>query len=58
MGFPDFSEVIGMQEPQRTLTMCMCVLGLILWCLLLEPLTNPHWYENDVFYKLPSAQST
>lgn len=52
MGFPDFSEVFNMQEPQRTLTMCVCVVGLVSWCLLLEPLTNPHWYDNTVFYKL------
>ncbi|XP_075221442.1 ras converting CAAX endopeptidase Sras [Lycorma delicatula] len=58
MGFPDFSEVINMQEPQRTLTMCVCVIGLVLWCLLLEPLTNPQWYDNNVFYKLPLTQNS
>lgn len=51
MGFPDFSEVIKYNEPKRTLTLGICVVGLISWCLLLTPLTNPSWYSNNIYWK-------
>ncbi|XP_054264722.1 CAAX prenyl protease 2 [Macrosteles quadrilineatus] len=52
MGFPDLSELYTYQEPQRSVIMALCVVGLVLWCLLLDPLTTPSWYSNDVFYKM------
>jgi prenyl protein peptidase len=50
MGFPDLSEVQMHKEPQRSVLMATCVVGLVLWCLLLDPLTTPSWYANHIFY--------
>ncbi|RZF47558.1 hypothetical protein LSTR_LSTR009094 [Laodelphax striatellus] len=57
MGFPDFNELTSLQEPHRTIVMTLSVVGLVVFFLLLDPLTNPEWYQNDLFYKLPLNSS-
>lgn len=51
MGFPDFAEILTYKEPQRMLMLSLLVLGLVAWCMLLTPLTNPAWYSNHLFWK-------
>ncbi|PSN50774.1 CAAX prenyl protease 2 [Blattella germanica] len=51
MGFPDFAEILTYKEPQRSMLMSLFVTGLVAWCLLLTPLTNPAWYDNHLFWK-------
>ncbi|XP_039281536.1 CAAX prenyl protease 2-like [Nilaparvata lugens] len=53
MGFPDFNELATLPEPNRTAVMALSVIGLLAFCLLLDPLTNPEWYHNHIFYTLP-----
>jgi len=53
MGFPDFAEILTYREPQRIFLMSVLVLGLVAWCMLLTPLTNPAWYSNQLFWKNP-----
>lgn len=50
MGFPNFEEVFAHQAPTRYFVAGAFVLGLLLWCLLLFPLTSPDLYSNDLFY--------
>ncbi|PNF23073.1 CAAX prenyl protease 2 [Cryptotermes secundus] len=51
MGFPDFGEILTYKDPQRMLLMSLFVFGLVAWCILLTPLTNPAWYSNNLFWK-------
>ncbi|KAK9497456.1 hypothetical protein O3M35_004165 [Rhynocoris fuscipes] len=51
MGFPDFYEVINYPEPKRMQTFFFCILGLISWCFLLSPLTNPNLYNNNIYWQ-------
>jgi prenyl protein peptidase len=51
MGFPDFAEILTYKEPQRMFLLSLLVLGLVAWCMLLTPLTNPAWYSNHLFWK-------
>ncbi|KDR09270.1 CAAX prenyl protease 2 isoform X2 [Zootermopsis nevadensis] len=51
MGFPDFAEILTYKDPQRMLLMSLFVLGLVGWCVLLTPLTNPTWYSNHLFWR-------
>lgn len=51
MGFPDLSEVVAYKDPfKRTGLLCLFVIGLLAWCLLLTPLTNPTWFSNNLFW--------
>ncbi|GLV40539.1 severas [Carabus blaptoides fortunei] len=52
MGFPDFTELRAYQGIKRTFIASLFVLGLVLWCLLLNPLTDPRWYANELFWKV------
>ena len=52
MGFPDLVDLMNYTEPKRCLLMLLCIVGLLAWCLLLTPLTNPHWYSNTVYFKV------
>uniref|UniRef100_A0A1B6HVQ7 CAAX prenyl protease 2 n=1 Tax=Homalodisca liturata TaxID=320908 RepID=A0A1B6HVQ7_9HEMI len=52
MGFPDLTELYVYKEPQRSIIMALCVIGLVTWCFLLDPLTSPSWYSNNVFYNI------
>lgn len=50
MGFPDFREVFAHKKPTKFYVMGSFVLGLVLWCYLLYPLTSPWLYGNDLYY--------
>lgn len=50
MGFPHFEEIFAHQVPTRYFVIAAFLVGLILWSLLLFPITNPHLYSNDLFY--------
>ncbi|KAK0181907.1 hypothetical protein PV327_000091 [Microctonus hyperodae] len=51
MGFPDLSEVIAYKDPvKRAGLLCLFVIGLVAWCFLLTPLTNPTWFNNNLFW--------
>jgi hypothetical protein len=52
MGFPDFVQVLAVREPTRYVVMATFVLGLLLWYVLLFPLTTPGLYSNNVYYLL------
>ncbi|XP_071453877.1 CAAX prenyl protease 2 [Hetaerina americana] len=49
MGFPDFAELLSYRDPQRIGFAILFVLGLVAWCNLLDPITNPSWYGNDMY---------
>ncbi|KAJ8874393.1 hypothetical protein PR048_025242 [Dryococelus australis] len=51
MGFPDFAEILTYKDPRRICLVCLFIVGLVAWCMLLVPLTNPTWYGNDLFWK-------
>ncbi|XP_014247330.1 CAAX prenyl protease 2 [Cimex lectularius] len=51
MGFPDFSEVLALREPRRSIIIATCVVGLLAWSSMLGPLTNPSWYHNSLYWK-------
>lgn len=51
MGFPDLSEVIAYKDPvKRAGLLCLFIIGLVAWCFLLTPLTNPTWFNNNLFW--------
>ncbi|KAL1110204.1 hypothetical protein AAG570_008281 [Ranatra chinensis] len=54
MGFPQFVELYGYSEPKRTIIVVLCLVGFVLWCVLLSPLTTPSWYKNHLFWKVYS----
>ena len=49
MGFPDVTEVLGFETKKRVLISAVYVLGLILFCYLLNPVLNLQVYENNVY---------
>ncbi|KAH6926009.1 hypothetical protein HPB50_012948 [Hyalomma asiaticum] len=51
MGFPDVSEVFGYKQPRLTLLLLAFFLGLLSWASLLEPMTRPQIYSNDLYYQ-------
>lgn len=52
MGFPDLLEVTTYKTDKKVVISLLFLAGFILWCLLLNPLTEPHWYYNESeFYK-------
>ncbi|XP_043271808.1 CAAX prenyl protease 2 [Venturia canescens] len=51
MGSPDLLEVIDCKDPlKRAGLLCLFVIGLVAWCFLLNPLTNPAWFSNNLFW--------
>lgn len=52
MGFPDLVDLMTYKEPKRSVVLLLCIVGLLAWCLLLAPLTNPQWYSNSVYFKV------
>ncbi|ODM99758.1 CAAX prenyl protease 2 [Orchesella cincta] len=48
MGFPDFGALQMMQPLHRKVSMLCFALGLLLWGLLLEAMTEPFIYKNDL----------
>lgn len=51
MGFPDFSEVFTYKNPHKFIVASLFVVGLVAWCFLLAPLTQPSLYSNEIFWK-------
>ncbi|XP_069689774.1 CAAX prenyl protease 2 isoform X6 [Periplaneta americana] len=51
MGFPDFAEILTYKDPQRIILISLFFIGLLGWCALLTPLTNPALYDNHLFWK-------
>ncbi|XP_001600218.2 CAAX prenyl protease 2 [Nasonia vitripennis] len=52
MGFPDLSEVVAYEDPlKRAKLFSLFVIGLVAWCLLLTPMTNPSWFSNTLFWQ-------
>ncbi|XP_071079681.1 CAAX prenyl protease 2-like [Haliotis cracherodii] len=49
MGFPAFSEVMGYQKPTRTKLVTFFVVGMLLWMVVLYPMTSPWLYANAVY---------
>lgn len=52
MGFPDFNEVLTCRNPRKMVLIGLFVLGVVLWCLLLPPLTSHSLYSNELYLKL------
>lgn len=50
MGFPDIAEPLQYKGVKRCLLISSFILGLILWCSLLIPMTEPSIYYNNVFW--------
>ena len=48
IGFPDFGEIMHRRGYQRIVLIGAYVSGLLAWCSLLMPLTNPNLYDNDI----------
>ncbi|CAN7999664.1 unnamed protein product [Ixodes hexagonus] len=49
MGFPDMSEVFGYRQPRLSLLLLAFLGGLLAWASLLEPLTRPDIYHNNLY---------
>ncbi|XP_076392160.1 ras converting CAAX endopeptidase Sras isoform X3 [Megachile rotundata] len=51
MGFPDLSEVVAFKDPlKRAGLFSLFVIGLVAWCFLLTPMTNPTLFHNNLFW--------
>ncbi|KFM76876.1 hypothetical protein X975_24718, partial [Stegodyphus mimosarum] len=50
MGFPDFGQLLNLEEPKRSILMIIFVTGLVLWMILLKPMTNPNIYNNSLYW--------
>ncbi|XP_053698084.1 CAAX prenyl protease 2 [Sabethes cyaneus] len=50
MGFPDLQEVLQQNERRKAIFLALYLLGLIGWILLLQILTTPSWYANNLFW--------
>lgn len=51
MGFPDLTEVMAYDNFfKRAGFFSLFVIGLVAWCYLLIPLTNPSWFNNNIFF--------
>lgn len=46
MGVPDVHELMQIKGQQRNVIIALYFVGLTLWALLLNPLTEPAWYYN------------
>lgn len=47
MGFPDLLEVTTYKTDKKVVISLLFLVGFVLWCLLLNPLTEPNWYYNE-----------
>ncbi|RZC36981.1 Abi domain containing protein [Asbolus verrucosus] len=53
MGFPDLVEVTTYKKNKKIVIICLFFVGFALWCFLLNPLTEPGWYYNNLqWYKM------
>ncbi|CAG4954234.1 unnamed protein product [Parnassius apollo] len=51
MGFPDFLEIRYYPSMERLAIISNFVLGFILWCCLLTPMTNPYIFDNRLHWE-------
>jgi len=51
MGFPNFEEIFAHGSPTRYYVAASFAAGVILWFLLLFPLTEPVVFSNDLYYQ-------
>lgn len=51
MGFPNFGEVFQYPALQRVVIIFNFILGFAIWCLILEPLTDPQIYNNILYWE-------
>jgi len=49
MGFPNFGEIFAHKSPTRYYVTVSFAVGLVLWFLLLFPLTEPEMFSNDLY---------
>lgn len=47
MGFPDIMEVTTYKKSKKIVICSIFVVGFVIWCYLLKPLTEPTWYYNN-----------
>jgi len=52
MGFPNFGEICAYKSPTRYFIAISFAAGLVLWCLVLFPLTEPVLFSNNLYYQL------
>ncbi|XP_015519423.1 CAAX prenyl protease 2 isoform X1 [Neodiprion pinetum] len=53
MGFPDLTEVLACKDPaRRKILLSLFFAGVIGWCSLLTPMTNPAWFSNKLFWHI------
>ncbi|KAJ3650126.1 hypothetical protein Zmor_021834 [Zophobas morio] len=52
MGFPDLVEVNTYKGAKKMVIVFLFIIGFVLWCFLLNPLTKPDWYYNNTRYKI------
>ncbi|XP_033216768.1 CAAX prenyl protease 2 [Belonocnema kinseyi] len=51
MGLPDLSEIATYKDPlKRIILVSLFVIGLVAWCFLLTPMTNPVIFSNNLFW--------
>lgn len=48
MGVPDIQELMQFKGIQKNIIITLYFVGLILWCCLLNPLTEPSLYYNNL----------
>lgn len=48
MGFPEFHELVNYEKKQKILACTVFVVGFVLWCLFLNPLTEPTLFHHDL----------
>jgi len=48
MGFPDIRSLQLMQPTQKKISIGCFVIGLLSWVALVEPMTEPSLYQNDL----------
>ncbi|XP_055380548.1 CAAX prenyl protease 2 [Condylostylus longicornis] len=49
MGFPDILEIIKQNGMKKILYICLYLIGLFSWIYLMPMLTNPNWYNNNLY---------
>lgn len=48
MGVPDVQELLTYKGIKRLFIFTLFIVGIIIWCYLLYPLTEPNWYYNNM----------
>lgn len=56
MGVPDLRDLANYKGNQRMTVVSLFFVGFFTWCMLLEPLTEPGWYYNELSWRRQSRQ--